>query len=392
MSVLPPNFTLLQIVPSLDIGGAEQTTLDVGAAVVRAGGRSIVASSGGRMTEALISAGSRFAALPVNSKNPLTLIANGRDLARLIRKEGVSIVHVRSRAPAFSALWAARRAGVPVLATYHGVYNAKSAPKRWYNGVMTRGDRVIANSAFTRDHLLGQHRIDPAKVIVIPRGVDLERFEPDAIDEARLEALRVRWGLHERDRRPTFILAGRLTRWKGQRLAIEALAKLRDRGIDALLILVGDAQGRVEYPAELEAAVRVLDLQDRVRLVGACSDMPAAYLLADVALAPSLEPEAFGRTAVEPQAMGRPVIAAAHGAACETVVPGETGWLAAPGNVEAWVQAMAEAVQAGPERLAAMGAAAMTRARRLYSVQAMTEATIEVYLSMLAAASARRPD
>ena len=384
MSALPAHFTLLQVIPRLDIGGAEQSALDVASAVVRAGGRAIVASAGGRMQDRLIAAGAELAVLPVHSKNPLIMIANARALARLIRKEKVSLVHVRSRAPAFSALWAARRTRTPVLATYHGVYNANGPLKRWYNGVMTRGDRVIANSAYTREHLLGQHRVDPAKVIAIPRGIDIDAFDPAVVGQDRIEALRERWRLDPADHRIKLMLAGRLTRWKGQRLAIEAIARLKAEGIDyILLLLVGDTQGRLSYLAELESAIRTLGVEDQVKFLGPCSDMPAAYLIGDIALAPSLEPEAFGRTGVEPQAMARPVIAADHGATSETVVPGQTGWLAAPGDVEAWAKAIAEAVAAGPERLSAMGAQAQARTRALYSVDAMTDATLAVYRSML---------
>ena len=255
LSDLPPDFTLLQVIPRLDIGGAEQTTLDIAAAVVRAGGRAIVASEGGRMEEALT--GRRApSSCPCrsHSKNPFVMIANARALARLIRREKVSLVHVRSRAPAFSALWAARRTRTPVLATYHGVYGAKGPLKRWYNGVMTRGDRVIANSAFTGAHLLAEHKVDPAKVIVIPRGVDMDRFDPAAVSEDRVQALRTQWGVEPDDRRLKLVLAGRLTRWKGQRLAIEALAALKASGVrNALLLLAGDSQGRLNYLAELES-------------------------------------------------------------------------------------------------------------------------------------------
>ncbi|HVY34579.1 MAG TPA: glycosyltransferase family 4 protein [Caulobacteraceae bacterium] len=368
------------------MGGAEQSTLDVAAAVVRAGGRAIVASAGGGMEDRLIASGAELVVLPVQSKNPRTMIANALALAQLIRREKVSVVHVRSRAPAFSALWAARRTRTPVLATYHGIYGAKGLLKRWYNGVMTRGDRVIANSAYTRDHVLAQHRVDPAKVTAIPRGIDMERFDPAAVGQDRIDALRQRWRIDPADRRLKLILAGRLTRWKGQSLAIEAVARLKADGLDQIqLLLVGDSQGRLAYLAELEQSIRTLAVADQVKIVGPCSDMPAAYLVGDVALAPSLEPEAFGRTAVEPQAMGRPVIAADHGATRETVVAGQTGWLATPGDGEAWALAIAEAQAAGPERLAAMGAAARARTRALYSVEAMTDATLAVYRSMLGA-------
>ncbi len=146
MAALPPNFTLLQVIPDLETGGAEQATLDVARAVVQAGGRAIVASRGGRMADELATRGGELVTLPVHSKNPLTMLGNRGRLARLIRDERVSLVHVRSRAPAFAAFAAARLAGVPCLATYHGLYNSGNPLKRWYNSVMTRGPATIANS------------------------------------------------------------------------------------------------------------------------------------------------------------------------------------------------------------------------------------------------------
>jgi glycosyltransferase involved in cell wall biosynthesis len=380
LSILPPKFTLLQIVPRLDTGGAEQTTLDIAAAVQADGGRALVASMGGRMEKGLASSGAVLHRMKVHSKNPLVILGNAVRLARLIRQEKVTLVHVRSRAPAFSAWLAARVAGIPLVATYHGVYNAKSSLKRWYNGVMTRGRLVIANSEYTRSHVIAQHGIDPARVIAIPRGVDIERFDPDAISPERLHALTESWGIDPGDTRVKILLAGRLTRWKGQALAIAAAARLKQEGVDDfVLILAGDSQGRIGYLGELEAAIRTKQLEDNVRIVGHCADMPAAYALCDLSIAPSLDPEAFGRTAVEPQAMGRPVIAADHGATRETVVPGETGWLAAAGDTPAWTEAMAAAIKVGPKKRAAMGKAAMERARRLYSVGAMCAATLQVY-------------
>ena len=291
---------------------------------------------------------------------------------------------MRSRAPAFSAVLAARMAGVPVLATYHGVYNARSALKRWYNGVMTRGEVVIANSEFTRQHVIAQHGVDPDRVVAIPRGVDIARFDPSMVSAERKAALAADWGLDPDDRRVKILLAGRLTRWKGQTLAIEAAGELMAREAeDFLLIFAGDSQGRSGYLAELEAAITEKGLGDNVRIVGHCADMPAAYALCDLAIAPSLDPEAFGRTAVEPQAMGVPVIAADHGATRETVVPGETGWLVRPGDASAWAGALQAAIALGPEERSRMGRRAAERARRLYSVQAMCAATLAVYARVL---------
>ena len=392
MSPLPADFTLLQVTPELDTGGVERTTIDIARAVTAAGGRSLVASQGGRLEPALAEAGGELVRLPVASKNPLVVHANTRTLERLIRAERVSLVHVRSRAPAFSALKAARRAAVPSVATYHGIYAASSPLKRWYNGVMTRGDRVIANSGFTRDHLIAAHGVDPAKVATIPRGLDLTSFDPASVAPDRIAEMRTRWGVAADEKRPVLLLAGRLTRWKGQGLLVEALARLKARGNDRVLaVLAGDDQGRSGFRQELEAAIAAAGLGDQVRLVGHTADMAAAYLAADLACAPSLAPEAFGRTAVEPQAMGRPVLAAAHGAAEETVVPGETGWLVPPGDPEAWADAIEDALAAGPGAWARVGREGMARARSLYSVEAMAAATLALYAELLASRASAAP-
>ena len=383
---LPPDFTLLQVVPELETGGAEQTTIDVARAVIEAGGKALVATRGGRMAARLICDGGRLAQMPVNAKNPLTVLGNAARLVELIRREGVSLVHARSRMPAFSALWAARVTDTPFVTTYHGIYSARSGLKRWFNAVMTRGDMVIANSEYTRAHILAEHEIDPARVVAIPRGVDLDRFSASWVTPDRIAALRNAWDVPEDARRTVFIAAGRLSRVKGQETVIEAARLIRDAGrSDFLVLIVGDDQGRTGYREGLEKAIEDAGLKDLVRLVGHCDDMPAAYLLSDVALAARTTPEAFGRTAVEPQAMGRPVIASDCGAQSETVVHGVTGWLVPPGDARAWADAMVRAMDLGPGKRLEMGEAGMSRARQLYRNEAMCAATLAVYERVLEA-------
>jgi glycosyltransferase involved in cell wall biosynthesis len=301
----------------------------------------------------------------------------------------VSLIHARSRAPAFSALWAAQATKTPFVATYHGVYKAKTGLKRWYNAVMTRGDLVIANSDYTRDHVLAEHHLDPAKIVTIPRGVDLDRFNPSWVTPDRLEKLRGDWGIVDCDRRTKFLLAGRLTRIKGHLTIIEAAALMKAQGrSDFLVIFAGDDQGRTDYGAELAKAIADADLGEQVRIVGHCSDMPAAYLVADVAILPTIVPESFGRAAVEPQAMGRPVIASSHGGTVETVVDGVSGWLAPPGDAPAWAAAMLKAMELGPGKRGEMGQAGMNRTRQLYRVDAMCAATLAAYEQVLGARQA----
>ena len=375
--------TILQVLPALQAGGVERTAVDVAKAVAEHGGRSLVVSQGGRLEDELHAADVIALRLPLDGKAPWTLAANALALRKLIRTERVDLVHARSRAPAWSALWAARRAGAAFVTTYAGVYNARSSLKRGYNGVMAKGDRVIANSAFTAAHLIAQHGADPARVKTIPRGIDLHRFDPARVPIERVEEMRRRFGLIDGPLRPAALLAGRLTRWKGQALAIEALAQAVAQGGDLTLVLAGDDQGRTGYREELIGLAERLGVADRVRIVGHVEDMPAAYLACDFAIAPSLDPEAFGRTAAEPQAMGRPVLAADHGASRETVDPGFTGRLVAPGDATAWAQALLEASRWASAEREAMGVAGVERARRLFSVDAMTAATLAVYRDLL---------
>ena len=383
--MLPPDFTLLQVIPELETGGAEQSTIDVAQAVVRAGGTALVATRGGRMTARLKADGGRLAQMPVQTKNPLVMLGNAARLVALIRQEKVSLVHARSRAPAFAALWAAHATNTPFVATYHGVYKAQSGLKRWYNAVMTRGDLVIANSDYTRDHVLAEHHIDPVRMVTIPRGVDFSRFDPGLVAPARVEALRQAWGAPQ-DGRTKILLAGRLTRIKGHLMIVEAARRLAEAGRrDFLILFAGDDQGRSGYAAELQGAIDAAGLSAAVKIVGHCDDMPAAYLLADFAILPTSVPESFGRAAVEPQVMGRPVIASDHGGVTETVLDGKTGWLAPVTDVDAWAAALAKAIDLGPGKRTEMGELGRKRARQLYSVDAMCAATLSAYERVLEA-------
>jgi len=367
------------VLPALgESGGVERGTVEVAKALHADGWRALVASAGGRRMEDL-SQVAEHRALPLDRRDPWTISANIGRLARLIRDEGVDIVHARSRAPAWSAFHAARRTGRPFVTTFHGTYSAGWAGKRAYNRIMTRGDRVIAISAFIAEHIRRRYGIDEERLRVIPRGVDLAHFDPGRIETARWAALLEAWALN--DGWPVVLLPGRLTRWKGQTVLIEAMARLGRDGVHC--VLVGDDQGRESYRLELQRLVRRRGLGDSVRMVGVCRDMPAAYFLADVVVSASTEPEAFGRVALEAQAMGRPVIATDHGGATETVRPGETGWLVPPGDPDALAAALAEALALDAAARARMAATATAHVRETFTLERMTEATIGVYRELL---------
>lgn len=377
--------SVLQVVPELDTGGVEQTVVDISEAIIAAGGRSIVATKGGRLEERLLKKGATVVHLPVHSKNPFVQWQNYQALRKLIRREGINIVHIRSRAPAMAAINAAKTEGVRSVATYAGIYNAKSGLKRWYNSQMTRADSIIANSDFTRAHILKTYpKVPPEKVIGIPRGIDMKRFDSEAFDVRKIMKLEQEWGLLSGDGRIRFLLAGRLTKWKGQALIVEAANMLRHEDIDNfLIVMVGDDQGRSDYTKALRDNIHKYGLEERIKLVGHCADMPSAYTACHYALAPSLEPEAFGRTAVEPQAMQRPPLAADHGATVETVLPGETGWLVKPGDAHAWADAMKIAIALPEHDRFEMGHLGREYVLEQYSLPLMCERTLDVYRALL---------
>ncbi len=378
------GLTILQVTPALDTGGVERTTVEIAQAVTAAGGRALVASRGGRLEPELAAAGGELKRLPAHSKNPVTMLANVGRLSRLAAREGVALIHARSRAPAWSAWAAARQRRLPFVTTYHGIYSARSGLKRFYNSVMARGDVVIANSNYTRAHILAEHKVDAARVVAIPRGADLDVFDAARVAPARAAALRAAWGLGPEEQRTVILAPARVSRWKGQALLIEAarLVEAESPG-EALYILAGDAQGRDGYVEGLFSAIEAAGLKRIVRLVGHVADMPGAFAAADFAVFPPTEPEAFGRGAVEAQAMGLAVIAADHGGLSETIVDGRTGRLFPPRDAKALAAAILDLLRMPREARTRLGAAGRERARALYSVAALQQATLDVYRRLL---------
>jgi len=378
------TYTVLQVTPALDAGGVERTTIEVAEALTRHGSRALVASRGGRLEGELVAAGGQFFPMALETKNPLEIYANAAKLATLAREQRVDIIHARSRAPAWSALWAARRLKLPFVTTYHGVYNAKSAPKRWYNSVMARGDVVIANSDFTRAHVMREHKVSADRIVSIPRGVDLARFDPAAIDPSRVATMRQLWGLAPFDTRPVVLLPARLTHWKGQTVLIEAAAILeKERSGSAVYVLAGDSQGRQQYVADLHELARKRGVDHAVKIVGHLVDMPAALAAATVAVFPSTDAEAFGRAAVEAQAMGVPVVASNMGGLAETIVDGDSGFLTPPGDARRLAFAVDRVLALSPEQRKNMGERGAARVRARYSVGALQTATLQVYERLL---------
>lgn len=375
---------VLQVMPRMVTGGAERGTVDIAVTLAEAGGTPLIASEGGQMEYELKRAGVPHIKLPLASKNPLVMHRNVGRLVSIIEKHDVDIVHARSRAPAWSAYLAAKKTGRHFVTTVHGAYKSVSPLKRFYNAVMVKGERVIATSEFIARHIRETYKVDPARVRVIRRGVDLDRLDPERVSAERVIQLARRWRLT--DGVPLVMLPGRLARWKGHDTLIEALKALGD--IELLCVIVGSDQDRATYRGELEKLIARSGQDGRVFLPGHCDDMPAAYMLADVVICASTKPEAFGRVVSEAQAMGCPVVASDHGGAREQALGSRTAFLYPPGDAAELAKSIraALALDAGERERLAAEARAFVVAN--FDKRHMCAATLAIYQEILRAKEA----
>lgn len=371
--------TILQILPKLDAGGAERVAIEIAEAVHKAGHRSLIAAEDGPLTYLAKRAGAEVITLPLATKNILKITSNSKKLRKIISRNKVDLVHAHSRAPAWSGYLAAKKQGIPFITTYHGSYSEGTRLKRRYNRVMVAGDRVVAVSHFISDLIKSRYQIDFEKINVIHDGVDPAKFDPAAVRGDRLIRLAKEWRIE--DGQPAILLPARLTDWKGQTLFIEALAKMRHQ--EAVGILIGSDQGRHRYTQSLMDLAVQSGVGGRLRLAGHVEDMPAALKLADIVVNCSLKPEAFGRTIVEAQAMGRIVVAADHGGARETIIPDMTGFLVPPRDAASLAASFDMILDGDIDGRLAFGARARESVIERFSLAAMQARYLELYAEVL---------
>lgn len=378
-SGVPKTPVIMQIIPELGPGGAEQGCIDIAAELVRAGARSIVVSHGGSRVHELGRVGALHINLPVHSKNPFTMWGNIHRIRKLIKEHDVDIVHVRSRAPAWSALKACVGTKARFMTTCHAPYNISGEAKRFYNSAIAKGERVIAISNYVANYLVENYPIDSRVIRLIHRGVALDKFHPLNVTPAQIIKITKEWRLP--DGANIIMLPGRITRWKGHHVLIDAMAKLKRD--DLYCVLIGSDQGRSEYRQELEAAIEEKNLGGLVRIIDHCSEMPAAYMLANVVVSASTDPEGFGRIPIEAQAMGRPIIATDHGGAQETIIRGETGWLIPPNDPDALCEAIKEALSLDTNQRSILATNAMAHIAYNFTKEKMADETLNVYAELL---------
>ena len=328
MTVDMKNYRVLQVLPHLNSGGLVSGAVEISNALQELGHSSYVASEGGRREREITREGGKVLLLPLSSKNPITIFRNIYRLTKIIKHNKIDIIHARSRAPAWSAYFAAKKMNIPFVTTFHGTYSIKGNLKKKYNSVMTKGNKVIAISNFIKEHILQNYKISSKKIVTIHRGINIETFDHLKVSDERLISFCKKFNIPEDHF--VILLPGRITRWKGHKTLIKAIAMLgRD---DLTCLLVGDTQGRKKYVNELNLYIDKLGLSNIFRIIENQIDMAAIYKLADVVVSASTDPEAFGRVVAEAQAMGRPTVAVNHGGAPEIILKDITGWLFKPGD------------------------------------------------------------
>jgi glycosyltransferase involved in cell wall biosynthesis len=369
---------VIQILPELIAGGVERGTLELSRFLVQRGHRSLVISQGGPLVERLQKEGGQHFRMPyIGEKSPRCLM-HLWPLRELLQKQEFHIVHVRSRLPAWIAFlaWKSLPHGKRprLVTTFHGFYSINA-----YSAIMTKGERVIAISRAVVDHIQKHYRISRKKICLIHRGIDSDHFHPSKVSAERVERLKQKWGLD--DRFPIVLLPGRVTRLKGHAVFIRALTHIRN--IPWRAVCVGAFDFRSSYFQELNRLIDALGVRSEVQFVGHEDDMPAAYAAADLVISATTDkPEAFGRVSIEAQAMGRPVIASAHGGSLETVLHGHTGWLFAPGDVVGLSRTMREALLR-PDLGKQYGLNGMRRVHLNFTTRQMCQSTLDLYGQLL---------
>ncbi len=298
---------ILIIVPTLQAGAAEASAVDLVRILCNAGHRAIVMSRGGKLESQVKDAGGELILADVASKNPAVMARNVAAISRVVRSRGCDIIHAHGRAPAWSALVAARLTRVPLVTSWYKGFREQNALKRFYNSVMARGDRIVAVSDQLAELISERYCVPSDQIEVVPTSIDLAHFDPSAVSQDRIETMRRAFGVTANDK--VVLVVGRMLRRKGHHVAVRAARRLREMGLkDFVFVFVGEDEGRSRYTGDLWDEVVANDLATVARLIGPVDDMPAAYAVASVVVSAAIQPEGLQRSILEAQAMERPVV------------------------------------------------------------------------------------
>jgi len=377
---------VLQVIPRLGYGGAETGCYDLAHYLHEQDCKSYIVTSGGELIKYIDKKKVKLIKLPVQSKNPLLILINSIALTLLILFLNISIVHARSRAPAWSCYLATKITRRKFVTTFHGTYNFKNSIKKFYNSIMVKSDVLIAGSNFIFSHISENYQKflnSKKKFLVIFRGINTEYFDSDAIKKKDIDKLKATWKIE--DNKKIILLPGRLTAWKGQEMFIEAinLFKQSNPELDFVAVILGDDQGRTVFRKKLERLVEQFNLTQNIKFVDNCNVMPVAYYISDVIVSSSIEPEAFGRVSVEAQAMKKPIIASNIGGSKETVIDNKTGLLFESGNPKSLCDKLNEIIKLDTLTLDLMGREGRKNVINRFNIEKMCLNTYSEYKKLV---------
>ena len=380
------NLKVLQVIPKLGYGGAETGCYDIAHYLSENNCESFIVTSGGELLKFVDKKKVKIIRLPVNSKNPLLIFINSIALIGIILFNNISIVHARSRAPAWSSWLATKITGRKFVTTFHGTYNFNNSFKKFYNSVMVRSNLIIAGSNFIFSHIKEnylKYLDDKKKLLVIFRGINVDYFDPTTKVYSDEKKLLTKWEI-EKDKK-ILLLPGRLTSWKGQEVFIEAINLVNiELGYEAFYtVVLGGDQGRDLYKKKLIRLVEQYRMTKQIRFIDHCSDMALAYKISDIVVSASVEPEAFGRVAVEAQSMEKPIIASNTGGSNETIVDEKTGFLFESGNAKSLSQKILKVLTMDESSLKSIGIEGRKNIIQKYNVEKMCFSTYSEYKRIL---------
>ncbi|MDA9904067.1 glycosyltransferase family 4 protein [Hyphomicrobiales bacterium] len=380
------NKRILQIIPSMEIGGAERTVLEITAFLKNTNYTSLVLTSGGKLIKDLEKLNIEVVRYPIDKKNPLLIIKNIIELKKLFIEKNIDLIHVRSRAPAWSAIFAARSLKIPIVTTWHGHVSNSSWFKKKYNSIMHRGNALIANSNYTAENINKIYKIDKDKIDIIPRGVNTENFKASNFSDEEKINIKKEWKVFDQNK-IILLLPARLTRWKGHEVVIKAMGLLKNEKFfkNIVCLFAGNQKGSEKYIQNLKETIASLSLDDKIKLIGQVENMPLAYQVSNIILSPSIQPEPFGRIPIEAQASGKIIISSNAGAVKETIKSGQdsTGFKVKPNNSEELAYQIKSVIKMKDEDLQEIKERAILNVKNNFSLETMCKKTLEVYNRLL---------
>ena len=380
------NKRILQIIPSMEIGGAERTVLEITAFLKNTNYTSLVLTSGGKLIKDLEKLNIEVVKHPIDKKNPLLIIKNIIELKKLFIEKNIDLIHVRSRAPAWSAIFAARSLKIPIVTTWHGHVSNSSWFKKKYNSIMHKGNALIANSNYTAENINKIYKIDKDKIDIIPRGVNTENFKASNFSDEEKINIKKEWKVFDQNK-IILLLPARLTRWKGHEVVIKAIGLLKKEEFfkNIICLFAGNQKGSERYIQNLKETIASLSLDDKIKLIGQVENMPLAYQASNIILSPSIQPEPFGRIPIEAQASGKIIISSNAGAVKETIKSGQdsTGFKVKPNNSEELAHQIKLVIKMKDEDLQEIKKRAILNVKNNFSLETMCKKTLEVYNRLL---------